>query len=363
LPARVVLEDPGKKLHEHSSMQTTSNRRDSAVDPRAVAVAAARPQAASAYARTLFMSVAAQDWLLIIYLGVLVLACYHGAGPYREAAIERLCVDVACLLIGIVAYRGQLLRGWFAALVYRLGVFVGLFGSFLQLDLILPTANSSVVDGSIYAFDQRMFHVEPAVAWDRFVTAGTTEWFSFFYYSYFFILAAHVLPVMFVEKRREVIGEFALGILSLYAIAHMLYMVVPAYGPWVHLNGQFSHELHGSFWWPLVRKTVDAVGARKDVFPSLHTAGPTFLALFSWRHRKKNPFRYTWPVVAFFATQIIIATMFLRWHYLVDIVAGLTLAISVTFVTPKVLAWERDRRARYGLEPTWTMLPWPKSAR
>jgi membrane-associated phospholipid phosphatase len=137
-------------------------------------------------------------------------------------------------------------------------------------------------------------------------------------------------------------------------------MVVPAYGPWLYLNGQFSHELHGGFWWPLVRKTVSAAGSRTDVFPSLHTGGPTFLALFSFRHRKLLPFKYTWPVVAFFATQIVAATMFLRWHYLVDIVAGFSLATTIVLVAPRVLAWERARRANAGLEPTWTPLPWPR---
>jgi membrane-associated phospholipid phosphatase len=110
-----------------------------------------------------------------------------------------------------------------------------------------------------------------------------------------------------------------------------------------------------------VRETVEAGGAQKDIFPSLHTAAPTFFAIFSFRHRKLVPFKYSWPVVAFLATQIIIATMFLRWHYLVDIVAGLALATTAALLGPYVADWERAKRERLGLQPAWTPLVYPWS--
>jgi hypothetical protein len=66
-------------------------------------------------------------------------------------------------------------------------------------------------------------------------------------------------------------------------------------------------------------------------------------------------------VMAFVATQIIIATMFLRWHYLVDIVAGLTLAIAASFIGQHVSDWERAKRDRLGLQPTWEPLVYPWS--
>jgi hypothetical protein len=56
------------------------------------------------------------------------------------------------------------------------------------------------------------------------------------------------------------------------------------------------------------------------------------------------------------ATQIIVATMFLRWHYLVDIVAGLTLAFTVQLVGQYVADWERAKRERLGLQAVWMPL-------
>jgi membrane-associated phospholipid phosphatase len=133
-------------------------------------------------------------------------------------------------------------------------------------------------------------------------------------------------------------------------------MAVPGWGPYWYLKPNFQHELQGNVFWPLVRETVDAGGSQKDIFPSLHTGAPTFLAIFSFRHRKHFPFRYTWPIITFLATQIILATLFLRWHYLCDVIAGLALAATASVVGQRIADWERARRERLGVQPAWMPL-------
>ena len=202
----------------------------------------------------------------------------------------------------------------------------------------------------------RVFGFEPSVLMDRWVTPATTEWFAFFYFLYFLILCIHVLPMVYYQRGTELLGRFATGVLIIFMTAHLVYMIVPGYGPYWFLKDTFVHELQGGTFWHLVRETVDAGGAQKDIFPSLHTAAPTFFAIFSYRHRNAFPFKYTWPVMAFVATQIIVATMFLRWHYLVDIFAGLTLAAAASFIGHRVSNWERAKRDRLGLQPAWAPL-------
>jgi hypothetical protein len=48
--------------------------------------------------------------------------------------------------------------------------------------------------------------------------------------------------------------------------------------------------------------------------------------------------------------------MFLRWHYLVDIVAGLTVAAVADAATARLIPWDDRRRAARGLAPAWTPL-------
>lgn len=302
---------------------------------------------------------AAQDWLVLGYLVILFGCVTFGQGPRREMALACSGLDLALFAGALVLTRGGYLRGRVGALVYRVGLFIAVFGSFSHLQYILPTARSTLVDAQLHALDLRVLGFEPAVAFDRFVTPATTEWFSFFYFGYFLIVAGHVFPMLLTNQPRRVLGEFALGFLALFCIGHVLYIVVPGHGPYQHLASQFQHELSGPVWWRAVRGAVDSVDirARTDIFPSLHTAAPTYLALFSIRHRRLVPFRYTWLPLTIASSQIILSTMFLRWHYAVDVVAGLALATAVAVVAPRLVAWEERRRAATGVSAVWTM-PW-----
>jgi membrane-associated phospholipid phosphatase len=151
-------------------------------------------------------------------------------------------------------------------------------------------------------------------------------------------------------------AEFSLGFMGVYIIAHVVYMLVPGYGPFRFLAESYTHPIPVGFWYQRVLEAVNGAGAQKDIFPSLHTAGPTFCFLFALRHRRKAPFKYVWPITGFFATNIVIATMFLRWHYLIDIVAGLSIATGVSIAAHHISRWEHEYRRRRGLQPLWTAL-------
>jgi hypothetical protein len=320
---------------------------------------AAEPSHATSWVRNW----ASHDWILISYFVILIFALCIGTGPNRSACIVHVAADCGVFLFVLALVRGNVLRwGSLAStLLYRTAIIGTLLSTFFQLREILPAVSPWTDDARIYAFDLRVFGFEPSVVFDRWITPATTEWFAFFYFLYFLILSVHVLPMVYYQRGTLLLGRFATGILLVFLTAHLVYMIVPGYGPYWYLKGTFSHELQGGLFWRLVRETVDAGGAQKDIFPSLHTAAPTFFAIFSYRHRKLVPFKYTWPVMAFVATQIIIATMFLRWHYLVDIVAGLTLATTAALLGHHVADWERAKRDRLGLQPSWAPLVYPWS--
>jgi len=300
------------------------------------------------------------DWILTGFFAILAGAVLLGSGPRRAESMALVAADWVVLMTGLALSRGGILeKGRFVStLVYRLTVFGTIVSSYFELRVILPEVRTRAVDASLFALDMRLFHVEPSLAWDRFVTPQTTEWFAFFYFGYFFLLAIHTIPFALFVKNTDVIGRFALGIAIVFCIGHLTYMLVPGYGPYAYLTNDFHHELSGGTFWGLVQEAVAAGGAQKDIFPSLHTAVPTFFALFSFRYRREIPaFRFSWPVVAFSATQIICATMFLRWHYLIDILAGISLAVAADTLSAKLVPWDDRRRAARGLAPAW----WPMS--
>jgi hypothetical protein len=316
----------------------------------------ARSPALRGLAGELALRLSAQDWLLAGYFGTLLLEVIGGSGPRRLTAIVALVADILVFGAALWLVRaGRIRDRRVSGLVYRLGLFGSFLGSFFQLQWILPAASGPALDAKLHRLDLRIFGIEPAQAFDRFVCPETTEWFSFFYYGYFVLLAAYLLPILFLARSERVLLPFGFGIAWLYSVGHVVYTLVPAYGPYAHLT--FEHPLSGSTWWPLVEATVASVdgSARTDVFPSLHTAGPAFLAMFAFKHRTQRPFRQIWALLVFVATQIILATMFLRWHYLVDVVAGLALATSGIIAGRLALRWDEARQAAGG-PPSWPAL-------
>jgi membrane-associated phospholipid phosphatase len=112
--------------------------------------------------------------------------------------------------------------------------------------------------------------------------------------------------------------------------------------------------LQGGFWWKQVEVTVATAGARLDIFPSLHTAFPAYFTLHTFAHRQTWPFRWLWPILAFVAFNIITATMFLRWHWCVDVAMGLLLAVAARRFAVAVADREVLRGGLYDTrQPVW----------
>lgn len=301
------------------------------------------------------------DWLLLAYLLYLDLAVY--TSEVRNSARTEGLLVLTSLLIGfvflvLVLVRGGILRvPLLTALAYRIGHFGVLLGSYSAMRGFLPVVNSGQIDGLLHEFDKALFGLEPAVALQSVVSPLTTEWFAFFYYSYFFLLSLHALPILFVGKNARMVAEFALGLSLVIAVGQGSYLLAPGFGPSAGAPELFSTPLPTGIWWEQVLKIVEAGGAQKDIFPSVHTAAPAFILLFSYRNRRHAPFRYTWPLLSFFVGNIIIATMFLRWHWLADVVAGLGLAFSAHVASVAISNWETQHRNRRGIGAVWP--PWP----
>ena len=304
---------------------------------------------ATSFPGKIYLNLAAQDWIVGVYFVVLFFALALGNGEGKEACYRMLAIDVAILLSGWILVRGEILKGPLGSLLYRTSILVPVVVSYFQLRWILPAVTTRALDASIYGFDMRVFGYEPSVAWDKYVSSTTTEWFAFFYFGYFFILLLHVIPFVLAGKDELSLRHFALGIFIQFCVTHVLYMVVPGWGPYHELK--FDHELTGGTFWGLVVSSVHAGGALKDIFPSLHTGAPTFFAVFSFLHRKEKPFKYTWIPLSFCVSQIIMATMFVRWHYLIDIVAGFSLAVANGLVSRALVRWEAKRRIERGAGP------------
>ncbi len=303
---------------------------------------------------TFLSNFALQDWLVIGYLGFLNLALLAAKGPGVAKSALQMGLLFAVCVVTLSLIRAQIFtHGIWAPLAYRLSLQGTVQFSYFLLAVYLPLVNPRNLDMKLYDLDLRYLGFEGCLWMDAHISSFTSEWFAFFYFCYFFLLLAHSIPIVMFSKNERLLSEFSIGMLTLYCVGQTLYVLVPGFGPVRALAPLFTGNYSHGVWLDSVMLTVASGGAQKDIFPSLHTAAPTFLTLFSFRHRHQVPYCYTWAIVGFFAANIIVATLFLRWHWVIDVVAGLLLAGLGSWLGVVLTDFELRRRRRLKLPASW----------
>lgn len=312
----------------------------------------AKPASLADLARRLRRQITLLDVVVFAMLGYYAVRLWLAPeGPHADAARPIFTFAAALFAGTVVAVRGDLVaEGYLRGLAYRVVVLVSVLGSYIvgmrdALHALQPT----LVDAQLAELDRLIFGVVPSQWFEQFAEPAVVEWLAFWYFSYFAILLIAIVPAVVVGVSR-VAAERVFGILFICSLGHIVYTLVPGRGPYAFLP--FEGELVGGPFWKLVLEAVRTSGPLIDIFPSLHTAFTSFIALHAWRNRQARHLRRVWPLAAFAAANIMVATIFLRWHYAVDVIAGFALAVFTMWWVPRVM--DRDEaRVAEGRQPTF----------
>jgi membrane-associated phospholipid phosphatase len=179
-------------------------------------------------------------------------------------------------------------------------------------------------DFELMAFDRWLLGVDPTVALEKLATPLLSDVLTVFYALYYF----HPIvlgTLVFLDDRARPEQErdfnrYAFVMVFVFFVSYTGYFLVPAVGP------RFT-VAHGG---PLPRGAVSRViddtlngleSNKRDCFPSGHTMVVTAVALEALRRSRKT-FWFFLP----FAIGLVIATVYCRYHYVSDVLAGLALA-------------------------------------
>jgi membrane-associated phospholipid phosphatase len=115
-----------------------------------------------------------------------------------------------------------------------------------------------------------------------------------------------------------------------YLVSYVGYIIVPARGPRYLLNSLQHMPLQGLWLFRSMQDGLDKLESyHYDCFPSGHTE-LTLLACWSSRMVSKGWFRIYLAYTPF----LIFATVYLRYHYTVDLAAGATAAFVLAAAGP-----------------------------
>lgn len=138
-----------------------------------------------------------------------------------------------------------------------------------------------------------------------------------------------------------ILKRFYAGLFTIYAVGFVGYLLVPAAGPYLAMSSRFHVPLEG--WW-LTESNAAMVwigSNRVDVFPSLHCAASAFMLSFD---RQYKPWRYRLYVLP--CVGIWLATIYLRYHYVVDCLCGFALWRFAAWVVARYTRRERGAEIR-----------------
>lgn len=154
-------------------------------------------------------------------------------------------------------------------------------------------------------------------------TPAVTSYFSFVYvYGYAFLLVFPLIAYLALDEMRF-LRETCLAYTLNYGIGVLCYVVFIAYGPRNLMPDMVESLLYTA--WPQSQLLMTQVNTNTNVFPSLHASLSLTVAALAYRTRAVYP---GWLFVAIFlAANVVVSTMYLGIHWLLDVVAGGVLAL------------------------------------
>ncbi len=210
----------------------------------------------------------------------------------------------------------------------------------LVMNIVFPTMGSTAMKVSSHTFDPLLEHLDvalvgvtPSLRAQALVRPWLTEILSFCYLLFFPYLAFSV-----VQNARRGLPHFRgfiVGLFTIYAFGFLGYSWVPAAGPHLAMAERFTTPLTGWALTSLNARVVAEGSNGVDVFPSLHVAVSGFLLGFDWRHARWRHRLYVVPCVGLW-----FSTVYLRYHYLVDLLCGFALAAFALWVAQR---WARTQ--------------------
>ena len=286
--------------------------------------------------------------LLIPMLFFMVI--YYNKEGFRASNVDRFLITglVFFLFLGIIKLKDLELL-----LKSKVGRLIKIILEFLRETLpfafcisiytnmhdMVHLVNPNDVDASLIAWDDYLLGFQPAIYLEPFITPELTD-FMYFSYSSFLIYILLFTMYLYVKKKKVAFRETLVSVILTFYIGYVGYVIFPAVGPKFTMSHLFETSLSGTFITDRLSFLMNyeiSEYTRRDCFPSLHNGVIFLILLFAFKHEKIYAYLF-FP----FAIALFISTLYLRYHYFVDMIAGFLLAIIIFYLGPVINNhWEK----------------------
>ena len=249
-------------------------------------------------------------FLLVTWLRLAV-----GLGPVHVLSLVFFASWLGAFGIWLWAEANPTPQRWRMRLLYY-PVVMGL--TFYALGGALPALGLTKVDVPLLNLDRALLGETPAVSYQAWSQPLLNDTLMLGYLFFFIHLVA--IPGIYCVRNLAQFRQCIVGLFTVYGIGFLSYTLFPAGGP--HRWMEFQVPLNGPVIIPATLAMVNSGSNGVDVFPSLHFAVSFYLLIFDWWHARSRFWICLIPCIILWCS-----TVLLRFHYFVDLVGGLVVAL------------------------------------
>jgi len=242
----------------------------------------------------------------------------------------------------------RFLRFWYPA-------FMILF-CFKEIYVIMISMHNVLYDEYLVAIDKWIFGGNPTEYLSQFLNPYAVELFQIIYGLFYLMPVIYAMELYLWHRYEEL--KYAIFVVFLgFYLSFICYLLVPAIGPrfTIHNFLNLPRELPGVFFAEKIRALIDfgesipanvsnpELYAQRDAFPSGHTIIIILITYLSHKIKSKSFYFYL-P----FSLLLIFSTVYLRYHYVIDLIAAIPIVLITIYTANKIYAnkiqWKENFR-------------------
>jgi membrane-associated phospholipid phosphatase len=290
---------------------------------------------------------------------VIFMILFHDKEGFYKSDIDRLVGTVITFVFFLlilkikdlkILQKSQLTR-WFASFLKFLREILP-FGFciliYTNMHNMVHLINPNDVDDTLIKIDDWLLGFQPSVALQAFISKPMTD-YMFFSYSMFFVYPMLLPAILYFRGNYAAFRKTLVSIILAFYAGYIGYIIFPAVGPKYTLTEFFHTHLDGGIIADKIAFVVDysiSHHTRRDCFPSLHNGITMLTLLFAFKYQ-----RWFFYVLLPLALSLFLSTLYLRYHYFIDMIAGYALALFMLYVGPKIESfWSKKMTEHNSIE-------------
>lgn len=253
-------------------------------------------------------------------------------------------------------YSGLYLKVWAGRLqmMRDFAPFLFILVIYFNIQDVIYLFNPEDIHYRLLDWDNFLFGIQPTVWIEQFYHPRLTDWFALTYLNYYII----TLVLLFILYRKARLNHFRTVMVTMmisYYIGFVCYLFFPASSPYLVIPHYYAFDIweNTSFISWLTYTLVDLSPHRvRDAFPSMHNGIVLLTMIMAWRYHRT----YFWIQLPL-AISLPMATIYLRYHYAVDLIAALPVIGFALVLTPWLEEkWQAYQQHLFSIEKTSQVL-------